>query len=71
MTGLDGRFDITLELNAADLAGMRNAIAAAQDNPEAGSIFAALQGLGLKLESRRAPIEHLVVDHVEKIPTEN
>jgi uncharacterized protein (TIGR03435 family) len=35
------------------------------------SIFATIQQLGLKLESRKAPIELLVIDHVEKMPTEN
>jgi uncharacterized protein (TIGR03435 family) len=27
--------------------------------------------LGLKLETRRAPLEIVVVDHLEKVPTEN
>ena len=34
------------------------------------SIFASVQTLGLKLEKRKLPIEHIVVDHVQKIPTE-
>lgn len=35
------------------------------------TIFPALQDLGLKLEKRKGPVEVLMVDHVEKIPTEN
>ena len=27
--------------------------------------------LGLKLEARKLPIDRLVIDHVEKIPSEN
>jgi uncharacterized protein (TIGR03435 family) len=27
--------------------------------------------LGLKLDARKAPIEMIVIDHVEKIPSEN
>ncbi len=35
------------------------------------SLTDAVQNLGLKLESRKAPVEQLVVDHAEKTPTEN
>jgi uncharacterized protein (TIGR03435 family) len=35
------------------------------------SLPTALQTIGLKLESRIAPIEVLVIDHAEKTPTAN
>ena len=35
------------------------------------SVFTSVQQLGLKLEPRKAPIELIVVNHVEKLPTEN
>ncbi|QOY88354.1 TIGR03435 family protein [Paludibaculum fermentans] len=37
----------------------------------AGSIYDSVQQYGLKLEPRKAPMEMLVVDHIEKTPTEN
>jgi len=37
----------------------------------APTIFQSVQQLGLKLESRRAPMETIVVDRAEKKPTEN
>lgn len=68
-TGLAGQYDYVLAylpermLTAA-------AEPAADDRPP--DVFAALQEqLGLKLEARKAPGEVLIVDHVEKTPTEN
>jgi uncharacterized protein (TIGR03435 family) len=37
----------------------------------ASSVFENIQQLGLKLEARKAPMEMIVVDHLEKVPTEN
>lgn len=39
--------------------------------PGASSVYQSVESLGLKLEPRKAPIEQLVVDHVEKTPTAN
>jgi uncharacterized protein (TIGR03435 family) len=40
--------------------------------PNGPDIFAAVQEqLGLKMEAKKAPVEILVIDHVEKTPTEN
>lgn len=63
-TGLTGRYDLKLEW-AQDL----SAAPAADAPPEAAklSIFGAVEyQLGLKLESTRAPVEVLVIDHVER-----
>ena len=35
------------------------------------AMFAYVQQLGLRLEPSKAPLELLVVDHAEKVPTEN
>jgi uncharacterized protein (TIGR03435 family) len=41
-------------------------------DPDGGStVFESVQALGLKLEQRKASVEQLIVDHVEKTPTEN
>jgi uncharacterized protein (TIGR03435 family) len=62
-TGLAGTFNFVLYFTPDG--------ASAPDNTEP-DIFAALQEqLGLRLESRKAPVEFLVIDHAEKVPTEN
>lgn len=60
-TGLKGNFDF--KLNYAPME--------ATDSTQP-SIFTALdEQLGLKLESRKVPVEMFVIDHVDKIPTGN
>jgi uncharacterized protein (TIGR03435 family) len=83
MTEQKGNYDFTIDLAPEDFRTMtiRSAIAAGvQLPPEAlrlldgaseSSLHTALQGLGLKLEPRKAPIEMLIIDHAEKTPTEN
>jgi uncharacterized protein (TIGR03435 family) len=57
-TGLAGRYGVTLDFSRAD----------GDDRP---NIFTAVQEqLGLKLDAGKAPIEMLVIDHIEK-PGEN
>jgi uncharacterized protein (TIGR03435 family) len=74
-TGLAGKYDIDLywvatsDLRAgapgADPAGLAG-------DPGGPTLEQALQEqLGLKLESKKGAVDFLVVDHIEKVPTEN
>jgi len=45
--------------------------APAPERDPAASIFTAVRQFGLKLESRKAPVERLIVDRAEKVPSEN
>jgi uncharacterized protein (TIGR03435 family) len=40
-------------------------------DPSSNAVFTSIQQLGLRLEPRKAPVEVIVVDRVEKTPTEN
>jgi uncharacterized protein (TIGR03435 family) len=83
MTNLKGEYDFLLELSPEDFRAMliRSAVGAGVAlSPRAlqlaaaasgDSLFNAMEKLGLKLESRKAPVEVLVIDHIEKMPTEN
>ena len=66
-TGLTGRYDFTVDLSSyfADTKP--------GEQPDiTGIVMSALRDqLGLSLESRKEPVEILVIDHVEKTPTGN
>jgi uncharacterized protein (TIGR03435 family) len=81
-TKLAGRYDLDVELTENDYNAMliRSAISAGvQLPPQAlryldtadGSLGFALKPIGLKLDSKKAPVEILVVDSILKRPTEN
>jgi uncharacterized protein (TIGR03435 family) len=74
-TGLAGQYEIRLywvsDTGAAQSAG-RNGAAPSASDLDGPTLIQALQNqLGLRLESKRGPVEFLVVDHMEKLPTEN
>jgi uncharacterized protein (TIGR03435 family) len=84
MTGIQGQYDFDLVFAPETTRGMRTLVGppppgagAGEGGPSeapaepAGSIFDAVQQYGLKLDPRKAPLEIIVVDHVEKTPTEN
>jgi uncharacterized protein (TIGR03435 family) len=52
-------------------AGQGNAPVASDPGGGGTSLTDAVQSMGLKLESRKAMTDQLIVDHIEKTPTEN
>jgi uncharacterized protein (TIGR03435 family) len=74
MTGLDGDYRMTLDLpfpGASTVATAPGAELPAALEPEGPSLFSTVERLGLKLERRKTPISVLVVDNVNRVPTEN
>jgi uncharacterized protein (TIGR03435 family) len=61
-TGLAGTYNIPLEMSQEELG---------KSDGSSPSVFTIVEGLGLRLESRKAPLEVIVVDSGTKIPTEN
>jgi len=74
-TGLTGRYDFTLEftLDMTGIALPTGFPAAADSASDPGSDVASAveKQLGLKLTSTKGKLDVIVVDHAEKIPTEN
>jgi uncharacterized protein (TIGR03435 family) len=60
-TGLKGNFDF--DLNYAPMA--------ATDSTQPSIFTAVEEQLGLKLEKKMVPVEMFVIDHVDRVPTEN
>jgi uncharacterized protein (TIGR03435 family) len=75
-TGLDGKYDFVLEF-APDPSRFRPPPGAGGDatnatDPTGLTIIGALQQqLGLRLVSTKAPLDTIVIDHAEKVPTDN
>jgi uncharacterized protein (TIGR03435 family) len=84
-TGLKGTYDYTLDWtpDGSDSGprfrpggqgdgGGAGAAAHATGDSSAPSLMAAIQQqLGLKLEARKVPVDLLLIDHAEKVPTQN
>jgi uncharacterized protein (TIGR03435 family) len=75
LTGLDGKYTIDLcwtPENRVRPSAPGSYPAALPSEPSGPTLQQALQDqLGLRLESKKGPIDFLVVDHAEKSPTEN
>ena len=82
-TGLKGFYDVTLEIAPEDYramllrAAMANGVVLPPQAQQLASIsttpslFDAIEKVGLKLETRRMPMDVIVVDQMSKTPTEN
>lgn len=83
MTEIKGQYDFDLAFSPETTHGMPKVMGAmpppgggerAQADPpaeRAPSIYESVRAYGLKLEPRKAPMEVLIVDQIEKMPTEN
>jgi uncharacterized protein (TIGR03435 family) len=72
-TGLDGSYDFTFEYAGLPNAGGSHPPPLPDDQTDTAPFLAeALKAqLGLQLEEKKAKLDMLVIDHVDRIPTEN
>ena len=69
-TELTGFHDFRLPVAGLWLKRPSDKTAEASD-PAGADIFKSMEMLGLKLEKRKVPVKHLVVDRLERVPTGN
>lgn len=77
-TGLTGLYDFTLEYAPGASVGPLPPPPPGVDagptasNPDAADLFSAIQAqIGLKLQPKKGPVDLLIIDHLERVPTEN
>jgi uncharacterized protein (TIGR03435 family) len=68
-TGLSGKYDFILHFDPSGVVGTMPPEGG--DNPLPDVFAAVQQQLGLRLEARKAPIDLLVIDYAEKLPSGN
>lgn len=86
MTGLDGYYQIALDVSREELMGALQVTGVnfpmgmgremgrggvTPPEPDVSSIFSSLKDVGLRLEPRRLPVDLIVVDSVENAPSAN
>jgi uncharacterized protein (TIGR03435 family) len=81
MTELKGNYQVVLDISQEDIRAVMRSVGAAMPAGAGGatdtasepgsSIVTSVQQLGLRLEARKMPIDMIVIDHLEKLPTEN
>lgn len=72
-TGVNGDFSFKLNFDMEPAALGFSGLAAPKPahREDLPSIFTAVQTLGLRLEPKKEPMDIIVIDHADKIPTEN
>jgi uncharacterized protein (TIGR03435 family) len=71
-TGLEGGWDFTLSFSAPAAAGTPAGADTAAEPTGAVSLAEAMERqIGIRMEMKKQPVEVLVIDHVERKPTEN
>ena len=84
-TGLKGNYQVAIEMTQADVMAMARTMglqvpgapggagpAADVSDPGAGtSMFKSVEKMGLKLEPKKAPVDYMVIERLEKTPTED
>jgi len=78
-TDLKGRYDFVLDLSREELVALARADGGAigpplqtpEPDPDAVTLAVSLDRIGLKLTAHKQPVDLLVIDHLEKSPTEN
>ena len=78
-TALQGAFELAIDVSAEEARNAGRARGAmippapadSASDPAGVSLMASLHKLGLRLEARKMPVEFIVVDQVEKVPTGN
>jgi uncharacterized protein (TIGR03435 family) len=68
VTGITGKYDILLKWSEGRPRGLSEDPSPSEALP---TLIQAVQALGLKLEAKKGPVDILVIDHMEKTPTEN
>ena len=77
MTELKGAYDVQIVIEPPpEGGGRKDGSGAPSGGPPPPDLFGEaisklIERAGLKLEPRKAPVETIVVDHLEKTPTEN
>lgn len=86
MTGLKGFYQVAFDISQDEMMSAARAMGGgmvmaersasgapgdAASAPSGGSIFQSVQQLGLKLEPRKLPVDKVVIDQLERKPTEN